>query len=125
MCFRRNEILKLAGSNDAAVLELLNDGFESDGHERNPKAGKSDSDYSCPPIGLKAPRVLVKTGRFAAPRRYGLSLIRPHSSGSRDEAGLSQEKLAFTAEIDRSYVSLLENDKKSPTAMCCSGCAMQ
>lgn len=34
---------------------------------------------------------------------------------AREEAGLSQEKLAFEAEIDRSYVSLLENDKKSPT----------
>ncbi len=34
---------------------------------------------------------------------------------AREEAGLSQEKLAFGAEIDRSYVSLLENDKKSPT----------
>jgi transcriptional regulator with XRE-family HTH domain len=34
---------------------------------------------------------------------------------AREEAGLSQEKLGFEAEIDRSYVSLLENDKKSPT----------
>lgn len=34
---------------------------------------------------------------------------------AREAAGLSQEKLAFEAEIDRSYVSLLENDKKSPT----------
>ena len=34
---------------------------------------------------------------------------------ARETAGLSQEKLAFEAEIDRSYVSLLENDKKSPT----------
>jgi len=34
---------------------------------------------------------------------------------AREEAGLTQEKLAFEAEIDRSYVSLLENDKKSPT----------
>lgn len=34
---------------------------------------------------------------------------------ARETAGLSQEKLAFEAEIDRSYVSLLENDRKSPT----------
>jgi len=34
---------------------------------------------------------------------------------ARETAGLSQEKLAFEAQIDRSYVSLLENDKKSPT----------
>jgi len=34
---------------------------------------------------------------------------------AREEAGLSQEKLGFEAEIDRSYVSLLEHDKKSPT----------
>ncbi len=34
---------------------------------------------------------------------------------AREQAGLSQEKLAFAAEVDRSYVSLLENDKKSPT----------
>lgn len=34
---------------------------------------------------------------------------------AREAAGLSQEKLAFSAEIDRSYVSLLENDRKSPT----------
>jgi transcriptional regulator with XRE-family HTH domain len=34
---------------------------------------------------------------------------------AREEAGLSQEKLGFEAEIDRSYVSLLENDHKSPT----------
>jgi len=34
---------------------------------------------------------------------------------AREEAGLSQEKLGFEAEIDRSYVSMLETDKKSPT----------
>lgn len=34
---------------------------------------------------------------------------------AREEAGLSQEKLAFEAEIDRSYISMLENNKKSPT----------
>jgi len=34
---------------------------------------------------------------------------------AREAAGLSQEKLGFEARVDRSYVSLLENDKKSPT----------
>jgi len=34
---------------------------------------------------------------------------------AREEAGLSQEKLAFEAELDRTYISHLENDKKSPT----------
>ncbi len=29
--------------------------------------------------------------------------------------GLTQEKLAFAAEVDRTYISMLENDKKSPT----------
>lgn len=30
-------------------------------------------------------------------------------------ANLTQEQLSFAAEIDRSYISLLEHDKKSPT----------
>lgn len=34
---------------------------------------------------------------------------------AREAAGLTQEQLSFAAEIDRSYVSLLENNKKSPT----------
>ena len=34
---------------------------------------------------------------------------------AREEAGLSQEKLAFEAEVDRTYVSHLENNHKSPT----------
>jgi transcriptional regulator with XRE-family HTH domain len=34
---------------------------------------------------------------------------------ARESAGLSQEKLAFAAELDRTYISHLENDKKSPT----------
>jgi len=41
---------------------------------------------------------------------FGLELKK-----AREAAGLSQEKLGFEAEIDRSYVSLLEHDKKSPT----------
>jgi transcriptional regulator with XRE-family HTH domain len=34
---------------------------------------------------------------------------------AREKAGMTQEELAFEAEIDRSYVSYLENDRKSPT----------
>ena len=34
---------------------------------------------------------------------------------ARLEADLTQEKLAFKAGVDRTYVSHLENDKKSPT----------
>ncbi|WP_254510218.1 helix-turn-helix domain-containing protein [Anatilimnocola floriformis] len=34
---------------------------------------------------------------------------------ARKAAGVTQEQLAFDAEIDRTYVSQLENDKKSPT----------
>jgi transcriptional regulator with XRE-family HTH domain len=30
-------------------------------------------------------------------------------------AGLTQEEVAFRAGLDRSYVSMLEHDKKSPT----------
>ena len=34
---------------------------------------------------------------------------------AREKAGLTQEELAFRAGVDRTYVSQLENDKKSPT----------
>ena len=34
---------------------------------------------------------------------------------AREKAGLTQEQLAFRAGLDRTYVSQLENDKKSPT----------
>lgn len=34
---------------------------------------------------------------------------------SREKAGLTQEQLAFAARVDRSYISELENNKKSPT----------
>jgi transcriptional regulator with XRE-family HTH domain len=34
---------------------------------------------------------------------------------AREKAGLSQEQLAFRAGLDRTYISQLENDKKSPT----------
>jgi transcriptional regulator with XRE-family HTH domain len=34
---------------------------------------------------------------------------------ARQKAGLTQEALAFAAEVDRTYISYLENDLKSPT----------
>lgn len=34
---------------------------------------------------------------------------------ARNNAQLTQEQLSFAAEIDRTYVSMLENNKKSPT----------
>jgi len=34
---------------------------------------------------------------------------------AREAAGLTQEELSFRARIHRTYVSLLERDKKSPT----------
>ncbi|MFI5381827.1 MAG: helix-turn-helix domain-containing protein, partial [Tepidisphaerales bacterium] len=34
---------------------------------------------------------------------------------AREAAGLSQEQLAFQAGVHRTYVSMLERDKKSPT----------
>ena len=34
---------------------------------------------------------------------------------ARRAAGMTQEQLAFAAGVDRTYISMLENDKKSPT----------
>ena len=34
---------------------------------------------------------------------------------AREEVGLTQEQLSFAAEVDRSYISQLENGRKSPT----------
>ena len=34
---------------------------------------------------------------------------------AREAAKMTQEQLSFAAEIDRSYISLLEHNKKSPT----------
>jgi len=34
---------------------------------------------------------------------------------ARNDAGLTQEELARKAKLDRAYISLLENDHKSPT----------
>jgi transcriptional regulator with XRE-family HTH domain len=34
---------------------------------------------------------------------------------ARTQVGMTQEQLAFAADLDRSYISLLEHDQKSPT----------
>ncbi len=34
---------------------------------------------------------------------------------AREAVGLTQEKLAFATNLDRTYISQLENDHKSPT----------
>jgi transcriptional regulator with XRE-family HTH domain len=34
---------------------------------------------------------------------------------ARADAGMTQEELSYAAKIDRTYVSMLENNKKSPT----------
>lgn len=34
---------------------------------------------------------------------------------ARTETGMTQEQLSFAAEVDRTYISELENDHKSPT----------
>jgi len=34
---------------------------------------------------------------------------------ARKAADMTQEKLAFEAQLDRTYISMLENNKKSPT----------
>jgi len=34
---------------------------------------------------------------------------------ARQKAGLTQEELSFRAKLDRTYISMLEHDKKSPT----------
>ena len=34
---------------------------------------------------------------------------------ARLKAGMTQEKLGFKADLDRTYISQLENDRKSPT----------
>ena len=42
-------------------------------------------------------------------------MLGPELRRARDEAGLTQEQLAFQAGLDRTYISQLEHDKKSPT----------
>lgn len=46
---------------------------------------------------------------------YCAGMIGAELQRARLQAGLTQEELARRAKVDRSYISLLENDKKSPT----------
>ena len=43
-------------------------------------------------------------------KTYGLTL-----KSIREERGLSQEELAFKTDLHRTYISLLERDRKSPS----------
>ena len=42
---------------------------------------------------------------------------------ARLRAGLTQEELAHRANVDRSYISQLEHNLKSPPSTCCCACA--
>lgn len=42
-------------------------------------------------------------------------MLGPHLRSAREAANLTQEELSFAAEVDRTYVSQLERDLKSPT----------
>lgn len=42
-------------------------------------------------------------------------MLGPLLRKARIHAGLTQERLAFEAQVDRTYISQLEHDKKSPT----------
>jgi transcriptional regulator with XRE-family HTH domain len=48
-------------------------------------------------------------------KRRETLLIGEALRAARQSAGLTQEALAFEAEIDRTYISYLENNQKSPT----------
>lgn len=46
---------------------------------------------------------------------YSTRMLGEELKKAREFAGLSQERLAFEAGVHRTYISLLERDKKSPT----------
>lgn len=48
-------------------------------------------------------------------RRKSSAILGQELCRRRKEAGLSQESVAFEAELDRTYISHLENGHKSPT----------
>ncbi|WP_428307961.1 helix-turn-helix domain-containing protein [Lacipirellula sp.] len=48
-------------------------------------------------------------------KRRDTLLIGEVLRAARLKAGLTQEALAFAADVDRTYISYLENDQKSPT----------
>ncbi len=49
------------------------------------------------------------------PSPYSYSMLGKELKRVREAAGMSQERLAFEAGVHRTYISLLERDKKSPT----------
>ena len=46
---------------------------------------------------------------------YSRRMLGEELQKARKQAGLTQETLAFEAGVDRTYISQLEHDKKSPT----------
>jgi transcriptional regulator with XRE-family HTH domain len=48
-------------------------------------------------------------------KRRGTLLIGEVLRQARQAAGMTQEALGFKADVDRTYISYLENDQKSPT----------
>ena len=46
---------------------------------------------------------------------YARRMLGEELQKARKQAGLTQETLAFEAGVDRTYISQLEHDKKSPT----------
>ena len=46
---------------------------------------------------------------------YSAAMLGDELRKARKKAGLSQEEVAFRANVDRTYISQLEHDKKSPT----------
>ncbi len=48
-------------------------------------------------------------------RQYPPAMLGRELQKSRESAGLTQEELAFLAKVDGTYISQLENDRKSPT----------
>ena len=46
---------------------------------------------------------------------YRFGMLGDELKKARDDAKMTQEQLSYAAEIDRTYVSMLENNKKSPT----------
>ncbi len=46
---------------------------------------------------------------------YPAGMLGEELRKARDDAKLTQEQLSYAAEIDRTYISQLEHNKKSPT----------
>jgi DNA-binding XRE family transcriptional regulator len=83
------------------------------------KPGRADKGAGRDPRGWSgrrlSPSVDYSQPRAVPPGATVLGLVGQELRGAREAAGLTQEQLAFRAGVDRSYVSLLEHDHKSPT----------